>query len=359
MQRKILLVTTLALLSALVSCNGAGDVSSKSTPSNDETKYEDEVITTNPGDVIGYETEFRYNKSLDLVANKKGKIETLGYTTDVYENGITYQKKLNVYLPYGYNQNDTNKKYNVLYFQHGNTGMITTLTNSTPKKRLDNLFDPDRGGIDPMIVVFPTYYFNTDENRETIQSTGNAPAGDGRWKEIKGNYNLEFIQNIMPLVEGKYNTYTESTDDEGLKTSRNHRAISGYSRGSAWTWTAFHKMFEYFEWYSPMSCQVVGDGLMSMEDGSAPLSKKQMFEYIKEPIALHPELDFYIFAASGNANDASGMRSMMDYFTKQTDTFSYGKDPKKNNIYYSLSEYDHADIYVPLYYYNSLKVLFH
>ena len=338
----------------LCACGGGTAATSSSSSASSEASYEDEILKTAAGEVISYETEYHYNKCLDLVATKKGTIETLDYTTDVYENGITYQKQLNVYLPYGYDASNTSKKYNVMYFQHGNTGMINTLTVSTPKKRLDNLFDPDRGGVDPMIVVFPTYYFDVDENRAEIQSTGNAPAGDGRWQGIKGNYHIEFVKNIIPLVEGKYNTYTESTDEAGLKASRSHRAISGYSRGSAWTWTTFHKLFEYFEWYSPMSCQVVGDGVLN-----TTMSVEDQFAYVYEPIEAHPELPFYIYACSGNATDAPTMRTMMDYFTKQTEVFSYGTDTSENNIYYSISSYDHADIYVPLYYYNSLKVLFH
>ena len=46
----------------------------------------------------------------------------LDYTTDVYEDGVTYEKWCRVYLPYGYDPEDTSKKYNVIYFQHGNNG---------------------------------------------------------------------------------------------------------------------------------------------------------------------------------------------------------------------------------------------
>jgi len=38
--------------------------------------------------------------------------------------------------------------------------------------------------------------------------------------------------------------------------------------------------------------------------------------------------------------------------------FSFGQDPVKNNLYYSVSDYYHTDYLVPYYYWNSLKVLF-
>ena len=38
--------------------------------------------------------------------------------------------------------------------------------------------------------------------------------------------------------------------------------------------------------------------------------------------------------------------------------FSYGPDPKKNNIFFGISEFYHSDLLVPYYYWNTLKVLF-
>ena len=63
------------------------------------------LITTEPGEVIEYGTSFvRYNK-ISSGFSKKGTIERIDYTTDVYEDGVTYSKYCNVYLPYGYDPN--------------------------------------------------------------------------------------------------------------------------------------------------------------------------------------------------------------------------------------------------------------
>ncbi len=49
--------------------------------------------------------------------------------------------------------------------------------------------------------------------------------------------------------------------------------------------------------------------------------------------------------------------SSMSYFEKQ-DAFSYGSDPRANNLCYTQSNFAHGDMYVPYYYYNTLQILF-
>ena len=55
--------------------------------------------------------------------------------------------------------------------------------------------------------------------------------------------------------------------------------------------------------------------------------------------------------------DGPGMRLQIKLLTEQ-EGFSYGPDPAKNNIYYSLSDYYHTDYLVPYYFWNYLKILF-
>ena len=106
---------------------------------------------TAPGEVIPFETFFRENADLNVdfpapdrpmpdafkaaleqyqashpvpgtAPEKVGRIERFDYETAVYEDGVTYPKYANVYLPWCYDPADTARKYNVIYFQHGNTG---------------------------------------------------------------------------------------------------------------------------------------------------------------------------------------------------------------------------------------------
>ena len=156
-------------------------------------------VITAPGEVIGFETVFEENPHLRTgVPSKKGTVERCDYVTDVYENGKTYSKYCYVYLPYGYDPDDREKKYNVLYFQHGNTCGPDIFAIGGNKPMIDMLFES--GEIDPVIVVSVTYYFDPMAQAQERLITGNTPAGDGWWDGIKGNYHREVVENIIPYI---------------------------------------------------------------------------------------------------------------------------------------------------------------
>ena len=116
---------------------------------------ERKIIVKKPGEVIDFETVFELNPSIEEAEPaKKGRMVRVDYTTDVYEYGITYPKYCNVYLPYCYDANDRDRKYNVLYYQHGNTCDPELFNTPETVKRFDNLFDS--GEIDPCIIVCTT-----------------------------------------------------------------------------------------------------------------------------------------------------------------------------------------------------------
>lgn len=197
----------------------------------EERINDDEILITAPaGSVLSVETEFVQYRHMDTECEQKGTIERVNYTTDVYEDGVTYEKYVNVYLPYGYDANDTEVKYNVLYFQHGNKSHNNFFSEETYKNRMDNLFAS--GKVAPVILVFTTFYLDPDNAAEVRKTQADAPAGDGNYEGVPANFWMEVIQDIVPAVESRYNTYTESFDDEGLMASREHRGFSGYSRGS-------------------------------------------------------------------------------------------------------------------------------
>ncbi|MBQ4638664.1 MAG: hypothetical protein IJB92_08015 [Clostridia bacterium] len=308
------------------------------------------VVTTKPGEVIDFATEFIENMELDRESEKKGTVERVDYTTSVYEDGKTYPKYCNVYLPYGYDKNDKSKKYNVLYYQHGNTCDPEIFAVPETQKLFDNLFAS--GEIDPCIIVSTTYYFDVTKDVEERKRTGQVPAGDQNFPGMKGNFYKEIVEDIIPAVEMKYNTYLTDPSKEAIKATRDHRAFTGYSRGSVMTWKVFHYDFEYFRWYAPMSCHTTADKGIREE-----LSMDEVIDYVTQPIKANPDLPFYIFASNGYPNDVMKMTEQMKYITK-AEPFSYGKDPKTNNIYFALSAFKHTDLLVPYYYWNSLKVLF-
>ena len=70
------------------------------------------------GEVIDFETVFEYNPDIASEPERPGHFERVDYFTEVYEDGIKHPKYCNVYLPYGYDPQDKDKRYNVMYYQH-------------------------------------------------------------------------------------------------------------------------------------------------------------------------------------------------------------------------------------------------
>ena len=308
------------------------------------------IVKHAPGELIDFETIFTLNPDIEGKPTKVGHVEHVEYKTAVYEDGKTYRKYCNVYLPYGYDPADKGKKYNVLYYQHGNTCDPEIFAGQF-RTRFDLLFES--GEIEPCIIVSTTYYFDVGSDVATRKRTGGVPAGDGGWPGVKPNFWREVVEDIIPAVELKYNTYLTEDTPEAIKASRDHRAFAGYSRGAVATWYVFHNAFEYFRWYAPMSCMTTAGKAVRGE----PATPEEVMAYLEAPIKTHPELPFYIFASNGGPNDVVRMTEQMKYIPKG-ECFCYGPDPKKNNIFFSVSEFRHTDLLVPYYYWNSLQVLF-
>ncbi len=155
---------------------------------------------------------------------QKGTVEKVSYTTVNYTNGESMEKYCYVYVPYGY---DPTKKYNVWYYCHGGHELADKYLaqggdENALKCFLDNLIE--KGEIEPLIMVAPCFYLN------------NTISDDQDPVELARNYPNEFVTGIMPAVESRYSTYAETTDREGLRASRDHRYIAGWSMGSSCTW---------------------------------------------------------------------------------------------------------------------------
>src|SRR5690606_7426686 len=145
------------------------------------------------------------------------------------------RKKMNVYLPYGYDPNDKEKRYNVLYLMHGG-GENEDLIFGGPgeNRELKNILDHmiANGDIEPLIVVTPTFY--------------------GGMNDV-ALFHDELISVVVPLVETTYNTHAKSGSLEDLKASRAHRAFGGFSMGSVTTWHVFANKLDYFKYFVPLS----------------------------------------------------------------------------------------------------------
>ncbi|MFA6829967.1 MAG: hypothetical protein WCR67_04620 [Bacilli bacterium] len=355
--KKMLLVSLLSVF--LVSCG----ITPVSSAASDVDAKGFKVITTS-NVIDGQTSEFHViPKEYQKTSEKKGKIERVDYTTDVYENGVTYSKHANVYVPYEY---DAAKKYNIMYFQHGDKSgedaLVKEGEESETKLRLDNLFDKDKGGIEPCLVVFQTFYLEGESAGHSDKDL----AGDGyvtsEGESVPPNYYLEVNQDLIPAVESKYSTYASGdVSDANIKATRDHRAFSGYSRGSARCWAMFIQDLDYFKWYLPMSFPCIGTKFIASQIGEmgTDTANEASWAEMKTTIDAHKDLSFYIYGSTGNKNDIPAMRAWCNYLSQKTDYISYGLDTSKNNFAFTVSLFDHSDFYCSYYWYNTLQVVFH
>lgn len=200
-----------------------------------------------------YDSRFVYSTS-DITdykrkeANQQGTVEVLEYETPAYAvNAVlgtdyTITKKVNVYLPYGY---DSSKEYNILYLMHGGGDdqdfWLTSLSDRTHGKTtrnvVDNMIEDDL--CDPLIIVTPTFYSAVDGVEVTNEQCAETieELGEDNYTSIDDLYTwyfqYELHDQIIPLVEAQYSTYANgNTSTESLIASRDHRAYAGLSMGS-------------------------------------------------------------------------------------------------------------------------------
>ena len=293
-----------------------------------------------------------------------GTVERLHYTTNVYEDGVTYEKYCTVYLPYGYDAEDSETKYNVLYWQHGSGGHPNELWDhqvlgQNAKNMIDNMFDEDHRVMDPCIIICPTYYVGFDESDFKVFKPENA--GDGRENGVLPYYYKEVIQDLIPQIESRYNVYCEDFSPEGIKASRDHRAWAGFSRGAVETWNLLNRDFEYFRYWFPMSAGVMPEGVSADELEEKGFTEEEKIAYVREAFEANPELPFFLMMTfewpdlKGEFSNADLLKGLYD----QSDLFSYGQNPEENNMYFTVSDYRHLDYYMPRYLYQARNILFH
>jgi len=272
------------------------------------------------------------------LSSKPGSIERLEYYADNLSGGKDL-KKLNVYLPYGYDPDDKSKKYNVLYLMHGGGENENLLfggpgENKELKKIIDNMIE--KGDIEPLIVVTPTFY--------------------GGKNDVK-YFPEELLNTIIPLVETKYNTYLASADLDAIKASREHRAFGGFSMGSVTTWYTFIHCLDYIKYYLPLSGDCWIKGLKG--GGDYP---KETAEFLAEHARKsgYKPHDYYLLCATGDLDIAyPNLNPQVQEMRKFDDVFIYSSDLKKGNFYFIVCEGGtHAWNWVNQYIYDILPDLF-
>lgn len=235
-------------------------------------------------------------------------------------NGINGQNKLNVYLPYGY---DENKKYNIFYLMHGGGENENTIFSSDVK--LNNILDHMimNGELEPLIVVTPTF---------------NKCAAD--------KFYNEFRKSVVPFVEGKYSTYAASTSEADLRASRMHRAYGGFSMGGLSTWCVADHAMDLVGYFMPLSGNN-WEGMNALTSEIDSLGYKQN--------------EYFIFAATGDEDIAySNMVPEMNDLKSRTKYFTYTSDFSKGNLYFLVAPgKTHWWGFVRHYVYDALPYFFH
>ena len=170
-----------------------------------------------------------------------GTVTRLDYESrDYVRDSASITKTAYVYTPYGYDENDTETRYNILYLMHGWGGRAGEYFSYTETKNVfDNLIA--KGDIPPIIIVSATFY-NANSDTDFSSSI----------QEFRA-FHLDFENHLMPAVEGRFHTFATSTSDEDLKASRDHRAFGGFSLGSVTTWLEFCHDTDYIRYFLPMS----------------------------------------------------------------------------------------------------------
>ena len=248
MKRMILLICFLLLIITLAACAGIQAQTQEPTKQNDteessgDTKAPSDVTSPENKEVMeqtGYTAAVP--SSYKTASDHPGTVTRLDYDSkDYVRDGAAIAKTAYVYTPYGYDENDEDTRYNIVYLMHGWGGHAGEYFEYTSTK---NMFDHliENGDIPPVIIVSATFY---NENSDTGFS--------GSIAEFR-QFHRDFEENLMPAVEGRFHTYAQSASDEDLKDSRDHRAFGGFSLGSVTTWLQFCYDTDYIRYFLPMS----------------------------------------------------------------------------------------------------------
>lgn len=203
---------------------------------------------SNPQVKIGY-VPSTTNSILDVPGNgpafydiqdvPHGELRTLLYKSR--SNGVV--RELVVYVPPGYDA-DPHKRYPVLYLLHGYANDQHSWSRyGRANTILDNLLA--QKAIRPFIVVMPLGYGGASVNGD---GNGVPPAEAGPFGSDFGLYERDILDDIIPLIDGKYRTLA----------NRENRAIMGFSMGGMQAGRFGLSHLDTFSYVGIMSAGLVG-----------------------------------------------------------------------------------------------------
>lgn len=246
-------------------------------------------------------------------ADEKGSIQEISYLVDASGNAAsaedaeTYEKTAVLYLPYGYNEEE---KYNVVYVAHGMGGTQYSFPGKPGEpessafiRMIDHMIEDEL--IEPLIMVFPTITPSVGEEEDNYED------------QLLNVYQNELVSTLIPLIEGNYSSYAESVDEAGLKASRDHRCMSGFSMGGCLTWRMLWHETGYFRYYMPFSMIADYHNISNIADTTE-------FMYHEMKTAGYSGKDYNIYAACGTEDYTNlYVRKQIEDMLQYSDMFSY------------------------------------
>ena len=210
------------------------------------------------------------------LCSKQGRVECVSYPSRAYtleafcgRDEIPIEKKMYVYLPYGY---DPDQTYDVLYLMHGGTedegywfGLGRYDTQDTEKyteagnitrNLLDHLILEEK--IRPLIVVTPSFC-------ESVSEMMARPEYPQLYFDAVYHFWKDMKENIMPYIQSHYSTYAKSSSDGDMAAARAHYGFAGASQGSITGFTSvMAHLSDRFGYVGNFSAGIIR---YAMEDG--------------------------------------------------------------------------------------------
>lgn len=232
-----------------------------------------------------------------------GTVTAVEYDTEAFAayDQFTYHKRMNVYLPYGY---DESRPYNVLVLIHGqgdneDDWLVETHESGghamCGRVILDNIFE--QGLAEPCIVVTPV----TETKYVQGLTSGIVQMQD------------ELRETILPYIVEHYSTYAKDGSIESLKAARSHFGLGGLSNGALFTYEGgMRHDFDLFGSY----CAFSGNG-----EPWKTVKAIQSKEFAELPVDC-------LFTGAGALNDwqQDYTKIGFEYFLEKDERFQEGEN---------------------------------
>lgn len=226
----------------------------------------EQIIKRIDNDILAIPDEYK------LPCKNDGQTISFEYSTSCES------KRAIIYIPYEY---DENKSYNIIYGLGGSSAneryyFSEAGNESEFKNILDNMIY--NNDIEPLIFVSDNFTFSKDEEITPDEIDERI---DIYCKDVKAY--------LIPAVESQFSTYADDITPQGIEASREHRAFTGFSQGSAITWHMLEQNIDCFHYYMPISGSPFDNACEGYDTDFVPTLNETLSssEYSKDNIRIY------------------------------------------------------------------------